>query len=789
MAQKKKTVKKRKTEIKKTNQAVMKEVSGILVLALGVLIFFGIYFKVSTGMFGVFISGLLSGLFGWTYKLIPFLVVILGLYLIFTGMTDKLRNKSSYFIAMVLLISCFFHIVYLDRNPGLYQNISFFKVIAKFYTDGKALAGGGLFGGLFITPVRAVFGIAGAYIITSALALINLILFTNRSFKNFIINIKKIFVSIAKWMAESFRPLEDQISDQEKLEKRKNRKQEKQANAYVQQEIDINPHKKQIDFSLENKKMEPEVHEETLQEKIDRRRAKPLRQANAPEETVIQTKTVEKEIKGTPMASASGYKIPPLSLLEDSVYEGNTTNNSVQTARKLEETLLSFGVEAKVVDFSRGPSVTRYELQPKVGVKVSRITSLADDIALNLASRDVRIEAPIPGKAVVGIEVPNKEKSVVSLKEILASKEFQQSTSPVSIAIGKDIGGKPVVADIRKMPHMLIAGATGSGKSVCINCIITSILYKASPEEVKLLMIDPKKVELGNYNGIPHLLIPVVNNVKKAAGALNWAVVEMTSRYDKFSEVGARDIASYNDRVKDMDDHQVLPHIVIIIDELADLMASAPGEVEDSICRLAQLARAAGMHLIIATQRPSVNVITGLIKANIPSRVSFAVVSQIDSRTILDMAGAEKLLGKGDMLFHPIGMSKPVRVQGAFVGDQELLKVVSYIKEQTQSNYDQDVIEEINSKDGSGKDDALSNEVDEYLAQAVDMIIDAGSASVSYVQRKFKVGYARAARIIDQMEERGIVGPFEGSKPRQVLVTKDEWAEMQMQNPSDYKVG
>lgn len=785
MAQKKKTQKKSSPTKTKTNQALMKEIIGIVILAIGILLFFGIFFEKSSGVFGTFISGLLSGLLGWTYKLFPFVVVILGLYLIFTGMTDKLRNKSAYYVAMVLLVSSFFHIVYLQNNPTVYNNLAFFKIIGKFYVDGTNILGGGLLGGIIITPLKAIFGIAGVYIITIALSIINIILFTNRSFKNFIINCKKVTVNFGKWMADSFRPVSDQISDQEKSERRKNKKKnqiDETYDEYIQEEMVLKK-EKQINFTVgeKNKDKKP-IKKDSL------RKQRTLRQPNRPNVIKTQTERVKKEIKDVPSKVIAGYITPPLNLLDDAILDSTSPNNSVQVAKKLEATLASFGVEAKVVDFSRGPSVTRYELQPKVGVKVSRITSLSDDIALNLAARDVRIEAPVPGKAVVGIEVPNREKSIVSLKEVIGSNEFQQHSSPVAVSIGKDIGGKVVIADIKKMPHMLIAGATGSGKSVCINCIIISILYKSSPEDVKLLMIDPKKVELGNYNGIPHLLIPVVNNVKKAAGALNWAVVEMTSRYDKFSEVGARDIASYNKKIENIPEHEKLPHIVIIIDELADLMASAPGEIEDSICRLAQLARAAGMHLIIATQRPSVNVITGLIKANIPSRISFAVVSHIDSRTILDMAGAEKLLGMGDMLFHPIGMSKPVRVQGAYIDDSEITRVVSFIKEQSDANYNQEVIEEINNKNNNNKRGKIDNEVDEHLPRAVDMIIEAGSASVSFIQRKFRVGYARAARIVDQMEERRIVGPSDGSKPRQVLITRDEWAEMQMQNPEEYKV-
>jgi len=480
------------------------------------------------------------------------------------------------------------------------------------------------------------------------------------------------------------------------------------------------------------------------------------------------------------------YKYPPLSLLNESNGSEKSLKSyrtaAIEGARKLEETLRSFGVEAKVVNVSIGPTVTRYELQPNTGVKVSRIVSLADDIALNLASAGIRIEAPIPGKAAVGIEVPNKEVTPVLLSEILASPEFNNHLSKVAFAVGKDISGECIVADIAKMPHLLIAGATGSGKSVCINSLIMSILYKASPDEVKMILIDPKVVELGVYNGIPHLLIPVVTDPKKAAGALNWAVQEMVNRYKLFADKGVRDIKSYNEQVTEEDEQSKLPLIVIIIDELADLMMVAPGEVEDAICRLAQMARAAGMHLVIATQRPSVDVITGLIKANIPSRIAFAVSSQVDSRTILDMAGAEKLLGKGDMLFYPTGRQKPLRVQGTFVSDKEIEKTVEFIKSQCNYEYDVTILDEIENSITS-RNDNVDQDCDELLEQAIDLVVEAGQASVSLVQRKFKVGYARAARIIDQMEARGIIGGYEGSKPRQVLITKQQWEEMKMSSP------
>ncbi len=417
--------------------------------------------------------------------------------------------------------------------------------------------------------------------------------------------------------------------------------------------------------------------------------------------------------------------------------------------------------------------------------KISKITNLADDIALNLATAGVRIEAPIPNKAAVGIEVPNKNTSVVNMRDLLESSQFLASKSKLSVALGKDIAGNITLADIAKMPHVLIAGATGSGKSVCINSIIISLLYKASPGEVKLLMIDPKVVELGIYNGIPHLLVPVVTDPRKAAGALGWAVTEMLKRYKLFADNNVRDLKAYNKLCARSEEKERLPEIVIIIDELADLMMAAPNEVEDSICRLAQMARAAGMHLVIATQRPSVDVITGIIKANIPSRIAFAVSSQVDSRTILDMGGADKLLGKGDMLFSPVGSAKPIRVQGCFVSDKEVESVVSFVKNREErQQYDEEIMEEIekqavtekNGKRGAGAEE--SDDADEMFPQAVECVVEAGQASTSLLQRKLKLGYARAARIMDEMEQRGIIGPFEGAKPRQVLLSRQQWLEM-----------
>lgn len=484
----------------------------------------------------------------------------------------------------------------------------------------------------------------------------------------------------------------------------------------------------------------------------------------------------------------STYALPQVDLLQKPKYknEAGMADELKSNAQRLVDTLSSFGVQTRIVDISRGPAVTRYELQPSAGVKISKITGLADDIALNLAAAGVRIEAPIPNKAAVGIEVPNKVVSTVTIREIIDSDAFRSSKSKLSAALGRDIAGKVTLANIEKMPHLLIAGSTGSGKSVCINSIIISLLFKSAPDEVRFLMIDPKVVELGVYNGIPQLLVPVVTDPKKAAGALSWAVTEMLKRYKLFADNSVRDLKSYNRLAEKTEGMEKLPQIVIIIDELADLMMAAPNEIEDYICRLAQMARAAGMHLIIATQRPSVDVITGVIKANIPSRIAFAVSSQIDSRTILDMGGAEKLLGRGDMLFNPVGCSKPIRVQGCFVTDKEIENVINFIKNDAVAKYDDSIVQEIDNHVVSGKGgrsggvDSSSDSEDEMLLPAIECVVEAGMASTSMLQRRLKLGYARAARIVDDMEAKGIIGPFEGSKPRQVLISPERWAEMKL---------
>ena len=515
-------------------------------------------------------------------------------------------------------------------------------------------------------------------------------------------------------------------------------------------------------------------------------------ESNLFKQEVVVKEEKTKEVLGlehtTYTEEYENYEMPPIELLKEGEPKSMTGKKALtETATRLQKTLYSFGVSAKVENVSVGPAITRYELKPAEGVRVSKIAKLSDDIALNLAAESIRIEAPIPGKQAVGIEIPNKEKEIVHLREIIESDEFKNHKSNLAFALGKNVAGEAVVADIAKMPHVLIAGSTGSGKSVCINTLITSIIYKSKPSDVKLVMVDPKVVELSVYNGIPHLLIPVVTDPKKAAGALAWAVQEMVHRYSLFAEKNVRDIKGYNEALEKEQAEGKLPQIVIIIDELADLMMVAPNDVEDAICRLAQMARAAGMHLVIATQRPSVDVITGIIKANIPSRIAFAVSSQVDSRTILDGAGAEKLLGKGDMLFYPIGASKPTRVQGAFVSDKEVEKIVDFVKPASgETIYSANVLEQIenaNKTDRELDEKDPDDDTDPFLNDAIETVIEIGQASTSFIQRRFKVGYARAGRIIDQMEARGIISGYQGSKPREVIITKERWQELNMMQP------
>lgn len=574
-----------------------------------------------------------------------------------------------------------------------------------------------------------------------------------------------------------------------KLKEKEKRQQEKEIEK-IHKEDERRAGARQYD-NIQAEEGQIKVDLDTPEEKARKEKAKGLQDEYFKKQREIDDEKNVKEVLQLDHSKheddMAEYNFPPISLLQEPkvLGKGATKKQVDATADKLEKTLKSFGVQARVTNITKGPTVIRYELTPAVGVKVSKIVNLADDIALNLAAKSIRIEAPIPGKGTVGIEVPNETKESVYIKDVIDSEKFNSAESKLAFALGKDTAGDIVLGDISKMPHVLVAGATGSGKSVCINSILTSILYKAKPNEVKLILVDPKMVELSGYNGIPHLLIPVVTDPKKAAGALDWAVNEMESRYAKFAEAGVKDINGYNKLIERTEGAR-LPQIIIVIDELADLMMVAANDVETSICRIAQKARAAGMYLVIATQRPSVDVITGVIKANIPSRIAFTVSSQVDSRTILDMAGAEKLLGKGDMLYFPTGEMKPQRIQGAFVSENEVENIVTYIKGNSQAIYNEDIIEHIEKqgKVNKGMDDEdCENDADELLDAAIELVVDLGQASASMLQRRFKIGYSRAGRMIDQMEARGIVSGYEGSKPRHVLITKDAWEELKFGAP------
>lgn len=806
--QKKKYAAKKKMPARKSQNTHQHEIQGILFLALGILMLLSFYVKDSIGYFGMFIRETSLGLFGIPAFLIPPVIILYAAILIFAHEKLNLKNKGLYIFFLFLLVASLIQAGY--YRPEDYDGLTPLKALTHFYEEGKSLAGGGVLGGIISLPFLVTFRVLGTIIILTALSLIDIILLTNSSISGFFKNISSLF----KRRYEEGRASMDEEDtlpfvedDGEELSLRFDKKPKvidfkiEKTTRELKQKGSAN----RTPSAISIKGTEPDTDEsfgirDDMPDDLNEDRPlelviEDLEKSGNKKKSIRQKPSLVKEAKEEPglkeiiikdvrakKINPMKYNNPPFDLLiEDADLSGNTKNYRNQVlegAKKLEETLNSFGVSAKVVNVSRGPTVTRYELQPSAGVKVSRIVNLSDDIALNLAAPAIRIEAPIPGKAAIGIEVPNKDVNMVRIRDVLESQEFLQHPSKLAFAIGKDVSGETIIVDIAKMPHLLIAGATGSGKSVCINSLIVSLLYKASPDEVKLLMIDPKVVELGVYNGIPHLLIPVVTEPKKAAGALNWAVQEMVKRYKLFADKAVRDIKGFNELMQKTGEMPTMPQIVIIIDELADLMMAAPNDVEDAICRLAQMARAAGMHLVIATQRPSVDVITGVIKANIPSRISFAVSSQIDSRTILDMAGAEKLLGRGDMLLYPVGKAKPLRAQGANITDGEVEKVVEYVKSQGNAYYDDNIIEEINSEESPFNNDNGDN--DELLPRAIEMVVEAGQASVSLIQRKFKVGYARAARIVDQMEARGIVGGFEGSKPRQILISKQQWQEMQM---------
>ncbi len=732
----------------------------------------------------------LFGVFGFCAVFLPILIGLVAVLYALNKLYGTLTAKVIESAVLIVFIGAAIDI-FTKRNV----DASFWQHLLDSYEIG--IKGGGFLGALIGTPIYKAFGATGAGITIILLSCVFLMLITGTT-----------LISLFKVMIKSFRKIgeraelaysekvseqqEEEVSDDDTAEQLRKIKEKKKARLIdiPVDDIPIERNPVKSDMTDMQQKVVAAYHDVDKDEIKIENDEKPSRKSVKKETEKEETKETETDnsIKNSSGISITddGYRIPPISLLNEPKYENakSASADLDSTATRLVDTLRSFGVETRIVDISRGPAVTRYELQPCAGVKISKITNLADDIALNLASAGVRIEAPIPNKAAVGIEVPNKHTCSVCVREVIESPTFANSKSKLTVALGRDIAGNVVVADIAKMPHGLIAGATGSGKSVCINSIIISLLYKSNPDEVKLLLIDPKVVELGIYNGIPHLLVPVVTDPRKASGALGWAVSEMEKRYKIFAENNVRDLIGYNKLAETDENLTKMPQIVIVIDELADLMMTAPNEVEESICRIAQKARAAGMHLIIATQRPSVDVVTGLIKANIPSRIAFMVSSQVDSRTILDVGGAEKLLGRGDMLFSPVGATKANRVQGCFVSDEEVENVVEYVKADHTIEYDEDVMNEIErqaaveKKQKSGlSEDGPSD--DPMLKDAISVVVDAGQASTSLLQRKLKLGYARAARIIDEMEERGIVGPYEGSKPRQVLISKAELQERQ----------
>ena len=802
---KKRRYKKKKKTVSKIDLAV------VMLIILSILLAVLIYTK--SGLIGLKLNEVLGGIMGVMQYVLPIGIFAISIKLACEGretLTSKLIQYGVFLISLAIVFSVF------QISAGeLQSNKELSEVVKDAYFLGTQSKGGGAIGAVAAIPLAKLLGDVGALILCIGIAVV-LLVFT------FGINLSDMISQMVEKMQERREErleekeqrikLREQSAERETVaQRRKREREERLAQKELEKQAmqEKNPMENQIKINFGGRIIdEPE---KTGLKKYDHsgEDLEPLTKNTKKAKTNITMSDVQPDVlennlfrqeeeqkeekkkevlqlEHAMVVEDEHYEYPPLELL------GKPTKKALRggakaltdTATKLQKTLYSFGVSAKVENVSVGPAITRYELKPAEGVRVSKIANLADDIALNLAAETIRIEAPIPGKQAVGIEVPNKEKEAVHLREVLDSQEFKENKSKLTIALGKDVAGNIQLADIAKMPHVLIAGSTGSGKSVCINTIITSIIYNSKPSEVKLVMVDPKVVELSVYNGIPHLLIPVVTDPRKAAGALAWAVQEMDDRYNKFASKGVRDLKGYNNAMEKENEAGKLPQIVIIIDELADLMMVAAKEVEESICRLAQKAIAAGMHLVIATQRPSVDVITGLIKANVPSRIAFAVSSQVDSRTILDSVGAEKLLGKGDMLFFPAGAPKPSRVQGAFVTDDEVEKIVDFIKSNGTATYSEDILETIENSNKTDKELAQEasddDETDPFLMDAIQTVVETGQASTSFIQRRFKVGYARAGRIIDQMEERGVISGYQGSKPREVLMTLERLNELKM---------
>ena len=802
MAKKKRRYKKSKKTASKLDLAV------VIIMMVSLLLAVLIYTK--SGVVGQKLNEVLGGVFGIMQYILPIGGFAISIKLASED-RDTLTSKLLQYAVFVISLSVLLSVVQISTGE-LQSSKELSELVKDAYYLGEQSKGGGAIGAVAAVPLAKLLGDVGAIIFCLGVAVI-LLVFT------FGINMSELINTILERIEDKReerlemknerrkqnieskketaaerrkREREERMEERARLKAEKIAKAEKEKDL-LNNQIKINFGGRILDEVDEKKGLKKYDHSEDDLEPLTRESKKEM-QPDVIENNLFKQEEEKKEDKKKEVLQLEHamtvedehYEYPPIELLSKT--KSRTLKGGAKaltdTATKLQKTLYSFGVSAKVENVSVGPAITRYELKPAEGVRVSKIANLADDIALNLAAETIRIEAPIPGKQAVGIEVPNKEKETVHLREVLESKEFQSNKSKLTIALGKDVAGNTQLADIAKMPHVLIAGSTGSGKSVCINTIITSIIYNAKPSEVKLVMVDPKVVELSVYNGIPHLLIPVVTDPKKAAGALAWAVQEMDDRYNKFASKGVRDLKGYNKAIEKEEENGKLPQIVIIVDELADLMMVAAKDVEEAICRLAQKARAAGMHLVIATQRPSVDVITGLIKANIPSRIAFAVSSQVDSRTILDTVGAEKLLGKGDMLFFPSGAPKPSRVQGAFVSDDEVEKIVDFVKSNGTATYSEDILETIENSNKTDKELAQENTADDdtdpFLMDAIQTVVETGQASTSFIQRRFKVGYARAGRIIDQMEERGVISGYQGSKPREVLMTLEKLNELKM---------
>lgn len=775
---KKKPMNKKNTNENSNNKT---DIKGIILISLGLILALAIYTNFA-GALSIFARKIIFNLIGILSLGLPIYLIYFGINLIKFKSNIKYARKIIGITVIYVIIGLFFATVKIQTV----DSIGFSNTLRDILSYDGFNIHGGLLCHIIAYPLSMLVGFLGAYIFYITFAIISSVLLMDITLYEVYTEIVNKFKSrkkaIRKFKSSNKKASSPSIaiddSSEDKFIKDINNKikiLDFMRNSEIKDNVDtlpeINIHISEEDNTLDEYNVE-------LFNNIKHSSTKHNKGITESEKNVV-TKEIDTMLNTSKENSIKIYTYPKLDLLNNnakSKMKNEDKQDLFDNANKLEDTLMSFGVEAKVLQVTKGTSVTRFEIQPSPGVKVSKIVNLQDDIALGLAASAVRMEAPIPGKSAIGIEVPNKKQTPVFLREVLDSKEFQESTKKISFALGKDITGTCIVGDLSEMPHMLIAGATGSGKSVCINSLIVSLLYKYSPDEIKLLMIDPKVVELSIYNGIPHLLIPVVTEPKKAAGALNWAVNEMDKRYELFTKYKVKNIKSYNQQVDKGFISEKLPYIVLIVDELADLMMTCPNDVEDYICRLAQKARAAGIHLIIATQRPSVDVITGVIKANIPSRISFAVSSGVDSRTILDQTGAEKLLGRGDMLYSPMGANKPLRIQGAFISEEEVENVVDFIKSsEDEVNYREEIIEHINNENlSSSSHSGDSEENDELLDEAIKLVVEYQQSSTSFIQRKLRIGFNRASRIMEELEAKGIISERDGSKPRQVLIAKDE---------------